>query len=821
MRLPIKEFIIFGISVSIIGIGGVHPWVNLVSFFSFFVAILMIIYKNMKEGRELQLKFDNISIFLLLLVIINLFYLIPLPVKLLSLLSERYEEIWGDLFSPLDKKNNFGRLSLDPAGSFFELNKISSAFLLYLLISWWVKRYGSQEVLLWFTLLGICVLLIGLFHYISGIEKVYGLYRPKSISLGSLKELRAPFLNPNHEGGFLLITSLVTLGLAIEKEEIEKKFFFIFISGLIGCGIFLTFSKGAISCYIGGIALFFILYQFKLKEEFNLGKKILVGFSFIISLVSAVYLIWNSIIERYSKDEVVTKLVLWKNSLKILKDFSVLGIGRGAFETVFPYYWRIESHTFTHPESFLIQYLTEYGILIGGIIIVCIVYILYKFLREKELRGREIGVLSAVVAIFVHNLVDFNLELSGILFIVVSLIAILNIRSIKVNRKKRFRFAPYSMLFLVVALFFINLWGGYFAIKGYLPDVDSALSSLLNRRGARTGKELSLIKKYMELHPADYYIPYIGGIWCYYNNPFLNPLKWFSRSLQLNPDWSGAHFWIGKLLWEKGLYKQAGLEFKIAIRNNRKILSRVFSYLIDRGAKIEDIILIAKEKEEWLVELIKIYLDKKRYEDGLKIAEYLYKNSERFKFEYIKMLYINKKYKEAEKILASVKSLDSKREEREVIYWAIKIYSRLMEKEKIKGYIEEGLKKYPTDIELLHTIFEYYIKIGEYKKAREILNRLKGICFDQLKIDLMEAKLEFLSHNYDRALILYQRIYNRTDSTDALRAIARLYELKKSYQLAIFYYKKLLDRIDSKEIRDKLKKLKKLMEEEKLKQLIK
>lgn len=835
MKLPIKELIIFGITVSVMGIGGVHPWVNLVSSSIFIFTLILLLYKDWNERREKKFKLDLISIFLLTLTFITLIYLIPLPVKWLSLISQRYDDIWSGVLFPLNLNNNHGKLGLDPANISFEVVKLSGASALYILSFWWIRHNGTEEILVWIGLLGLAVVITGLFHYLAGIEKVFGLYQPKTIDISNLKDLRAPFLNANHEGGFLVLTSIVTLGLALEKQDRWLKGIYGLISGVLGLGVFLTLSRGAIASYICGIALLSILYQFKLKKERkgSLRQLAILFLSFSFALTSAIYLIWDTILKVYSQGDLYTKPKLWYNALKILNDFPLLGIGKGAFSTVFPYYCSVDRHTFTHPESFLVQILVDYGIIIGGIFIILLGYLIIKLPFRIRSKPKEIAAYSALVAMLIQNLTDFGIELPGIFFPVIALIAILSYRlsshTIKISR---------SIMVTITSIITItNFWCGYHSIKGYLPEIDSKLVSVVYNKGTHSlpGEIEDLLKTSMLYHPSDYYIPYLGGVWSYYNyrETKLNPLKWFSRSLLLNPNWTIAHLYIGKILWYKGLKEQAKIEFATIVRMDEEVSKDLFTFLIKEKVEPKYIAELCKSKEQklkLLPLLMESYVQHKEFDNAITIGRYLkesFPEKMEPKLELVKVWYISNKFKEAAKELNSISLEDAKKSKqlfKKFLVWQIRVLSYNEDREKVANkYIKLSLKHFINDMEVVEAVVEYYYRMGELENGLSILNiiRRKFNKMYQNQIDLWEARFLRRKKEYNKALNLYQRVYYNTGSPTALREMASLCEEEGNLQLALIYYKRLLEKFDSQDIREKIKELEKVIENQSIEQLIK
>src|SRR5207249_4433766 len=61
------------------------------------------------------------------------------------------------------------------------------------------------------------------------------------------------------------------------------------------------------------------------------------------------------------------KVRSWFDVPALIRDFPLSGVGRGAFEMVFPFYKRVpERVTFTHAENVLLQLPADLGVLVAG-----------------------------------------------------------------------------------------------------------------------------------------------------------------------------------------------------------------------------------------------------------------------------------------------------------------------------------------------------------------------------------------------------------------------------------------------------------------------
>jgi hypothetical protein len=117
--------------------------------------------------------------------------------------------------------------------------------------------------------------------------------------------------------------------------------------------------------------------------------------------------------ELYSKD--FQKLEMMLRVKPLVADYAWLGIGRGAFESVFPAYRTVPGNiVFTHAESFPAQWLSEWGVPAGALGMIAFAFA-FTPARVGALRSAvAAGVWAGTFALLVQNLFDLGLEIPGV-----------------------------------------------------------------------------------------------------------------------------------------------------------------------------------------------------------------------------------------------------------------------------------------------------------------------------------------------------------------------------------------------------------------------
>ena len=127
----------------------------------------------------------------------------------------------------------------------------------------------------------------------------------------------------------------------------------------------------------------------------------------------------GGIIDRFKSGTVVgdVRFQLWRDALRILAVHPA-GIGRGAFNHVYPIYRTVKNEAFSITYAYLenhpLQLLVDSGVVLFLAVVAGIVIVV----REIVLRGRrdriEAALLAALSAVTVHSFVDFGLETLGV-----------------------------------------------------------------------------------------------------------------------------------------------------------------------------------------------------------------------------------------------------------------------------------------------------------------------------------------------------------------------------------------------------------------------
>ncbi len=345
---------------------------------------------------------------LLGVVAIALLQLVPLPVAL-QRLSPGAVRIFEASLGPLGLYPAARPLSLDPGESARELLKALAclaAFAAAHALADTRRRRGR-------VLQGLA----GAGLLVAGV--VLGL---ALAGAGALVKPRFPFVNPNHLAACLNLSAFVALGIALASHG-QSRVLWALAFATTGAVSFLSLSRGGVLAFVLGTVVFVGLYVRSRPDPAHgprrsYGRDALLFGGLVAALGIAAYLALDPVLGRLdtlraSADD--TRAHLWRPALQVLRDFPLLGVGRGAFEAVFAGY-QLESATyvFTHVENEWLQALLDLGIPGGLLLVGTFAWIWIAAARRRDLSLGDVGLLAGTAAVAAHNLVDFSLGILGV-----------------------------------------------------------------------------------------------------------------------------------------------------------------------------------------------------------------------------------------------------------------------------------------------------------------------------------------------------------------------------------------------------------------------
>lgn len=457
--LSIPFYIFLGILFLLpIPLGANRPWA-----WSFFqIAIFALTFYTSFQMRHTKHagvhRYISMVLMWLVFIAIATLQIIPLPELLVELVSPASAE----LYRMADAETYY--LSIDHGQSMINLIKLFSLFCLLILTMQLVNSEPRIKLLL------LTMVASGTFQALYGsLEVLLGAKNSLVFGLEVKEFATGSFVYKNHYANFIMLCLCAGIGLIVTSLEKDKmmspkdklrsmatallssKAIIRICLAVMVIGLVMSRSRMGNAAFFASVAIIGLIALLLIRNRSN-GLFIFVVSMFIIDLfiVSAYFglarvkerLEQTSLAEE-TRDEVVT------DALPIVQDFPLFGSGGGSFYSIFPSYQQLEIFDFyDHAHNDYLQFAIEFGVAGVFILLIILLFTLYKALRAMYMRknsifkGVSFAVAMAVLGMGIHMTVDFPLQAFAnasyfVVFIALSMVANgLKIRRVKSSNKR-------------------------------------------------------------------------------------------------------------------------------------------------------------------------------------------------------------------------------------------------------------------------------------------------------------------------------------------------------------------------------------------------
>jgi len=535
----LSEFLLISIfSVALFGAGGWSiPVLSLLTVLSLLLAVVLII-RPPRFLPWLAIVFVGLAGFALL-------QLTSLG-SVLALVSPKAAEIRATTVGA-----GAGPVTYETAATARELLK----YLLYGLFALgvWdlVQRRGSEHVALGFIWATGMSILLAIGHRGLGMTELFGIVPWKTGPQWPTTTL----VNPNHAATLLGTTALVTFGLASRRKRMGLKCVYWALS--TAC-LAASIAQGSTM----GIAALSLVLVFEMiiwwRPPEREGWLPWSSAASSLAMLGGAAILGAWLIRKPAFAHQAD--VKWdgiRDAGRLIVDHWVVGAGRGSFVSIYPHYKRSELNlTFTFPENFFIQHLSELGSILGGM--VCLLWIALAVWLLGTWRGSMYRHWIQLAAFFImlREFSDFATELPAIMFLWIGLLAATHVGRLSSFHVDRAIFRG------GLALGTVGIgWAIFAARSNHLPHDLKRLEAVIVSQ--RSEDELVTARRLAEAHPAN------GVAWARFaliaeEIAPREALQAVSAAMYLNPTFPDAHVIAGRLLARAGRRAQAMGEFRLA-----------------------------------------------------------------------------------------------------------------------------------------------------------------------------------------------------------------------------------------------------------------
>jgi len=543
-----------------------------------------------------------------ILAFITLIQAIPLPISWLERIAPANADIWARSLMPFGEAGpRFVSISLDPGASVVEALKWSSYAALFTAAATVSARYGATVGVGVVFVSAILVATATVAHGLLGLKDVYGFYKP-SVELPPWHV--GPLINTNTLAGYLNLGTLSGMALVLTRSRHMPRWIIAAgIAFLIGVTVTSASRGGLITLLVGIFILAALLHlkssrttdddasESKTSARWLLGGALAAGA--LMAVLGGTRDTWA---ELYDKNLGKLEMVFWAKPL--LDSHFFLGIGRGAFESVFPAHRTVPGHVvYAYLENFPAQWLVEWGVPIGTLALLGFAYAL----RPSRLGARHSGLSAAaftgLIVVLLHNLIDLSLEIPAVCYGLMLTIGSLwgdNLRSrvgVEYAQNRSMHVGQLGPAFVISSGLLIA--GAAFRF-GH-PDVGTERNWIryaheerdFTNPAVRADLRASLHMA-MSRHPAEPYFPLVGAL-AATRTKSEPAMPWLQRSLERSPVNPRAHILLAEVLGTHGAPKQALLECRLAIEQDVALIDVAARLALRFSTKFDELSLIVPE----------------------------------------------------------------------------------------------------------------------------------------------------------------------------------------------------------------------------------
>jgi hypothetical protein len=385
--------------------------------------------------------------------------------------------------------------------------------------------------------------------------------------------LRSGFVNLNHAAACFTVGSVGALSLGL-LEDGAASLAWLALSAFLAACVGLTLSKGgAAACAIGLLVVVGLVLHRRAHDHGTQRRRVAVALAVLavaaLATGGAVYERMVTSASSLSAPEY--KIHIWRACAPVALRNWALGIGRGAFALVSPTCNQTSGVTaIPYLENEPLQALVDFGLPVGIAVITLGAWVGIAVWR-RAWKGDKlaIAVAGALVALALHNLVDFNLEAGGVLLPVVALcgVALQSGEPRRVHRARRshsrsFWVAPLPIA--VIATAAIGIGGLLLLPRERLIEEDDGLLTRLANDGVTTDSQVAdAAVAAIGRHPYDSFAYATAGAALAPTDP-ARAMGYLDDALLIDPRSITAHVGAAIALAHAGRRQQGLLEVRFA-----------------------------------------------------------------------------------------------------------------------------------------------------------------------------------------------------------------------------------------------------------------
>jgi len=433
------------IAFGVLAFGGVYPWAYWpIAIVSVWTGAWMIVVKQAwRDWRVWRLAWALAAVAAAMVL-----QVVSIPPFLLDLLSPDARQVLAQYeVGYALRAGDWRPLSLLPSGTVLALVLFLAFAVLLVGLIRGVRYIDLDRLILPLTGLALVVAVIGILQKAGsrpGETLIYGFWEPQFRG-----DAFGPFVNRNHYAGWMIMVMPLVLAYALSileplaaarggvrrwlsSPEMSRAAFYILTVLVLGTTLLLTGSRSGMGALAVVLAVMGTVAFRRLPTRSARVTALIVVPVLLIGTLAWAGL--GPILARFGQVpvEIQDRVLVWQDSLRMIADFPVAGVGMGAFGTAMAVYQTAPRHTlFVQAHNDYLQIAAEGGLLVVVPVLVVLIFVVQGIWRRFRQNHDEptrywlrAGALAGLCGIAAQSLFEFSLQKPGNTVLFVLLLAL-------------------------------------------------------------------------------------------------------------------------------------------------------------------------------------------------------------------------------------------------------------------------------------------------------------------------------------------------------------------------------------------------------------
>lgn len=509
----------------------------------------------------------------------TLLQVVPLPLDWLSGLAPANADVWARAMRPFGETPSHAPLSLDPGASWVEALRGWSYLSVFCAAAWAGARKGAAWGALTLFASAVLLAVTTIAHGLLDATRVFGVYEPR---LGGQGFRVAPLINANNLAGYLNLGTMAGLSLlAMSRPPIPRWAIALAAAPVLGMTLLSGSRAGILSLVMGLVLLLLLLQRTGRMTASRVDwKSLAIGGGLVaFAAILFVSLAAGKRLAHLLLQDDLSKFQALGAALQLVRDHPWFGIGRGAFESVFPAYWAGTNNSIhSHPENFLVQWASEWGLLATIVTCAAGAWLLRPSAWGIRSSVAACGLFCGFAALLLQNLADLSLEVPGVVIAACAAAGFAwgnnSARPRSSRSATRRTLVPVMLVTGLALLLFGAARFGVHTLDRDRDHVHASLGEMEPRNAAHWRTMRALLHDAMNRHPAEPYFPRLGAAAAWKGGQE-SPMPWIQRALERGLHVGRTHYLLGLYLASKGKRSQALLELRFALERDPQLATKV------------------------------------------------------------------------------------------------------------------------------------------------------------------------------------------------------------------------------------------------------